>query len=610
MDVATCLDLSLPEQMEAKFLALKALHAKKTKQLMQSIEAKEKDIAKLKVLSKDSRRTQMIQALRDKIRSMELVMDVIKAELGKSEHPSRGKMSTEQVNEFVIEKTVGGPKRFRPLTREELENKIATLEKSLLARQAAKGASLETKSVAGSRAPSVAGSAAPSRAGSRSARSEAKEADDDDEDGERERENEPASGGGRGGGGGGGGGGAVAAPSARDTARIVQLMEEVEGLRLALDVAEGAVELQKEEASRLRERNAELVSGEEEADFATRQYRELRAAYDALQEDLDASTRRLTEALEDNMALRGETDVVSEQRAMELDALHDQCERLLGQNSELLARLGEMELELEAAFTEKQRAGSASASAEAGEQAKAASLAAAERKAAKLREQLRAAEGRISELTAEAAQAASLTDQLREKNGLIRELTRRLEAGGSQSPERGAGVGAGGMRGRTGSLERLEGGAAGGASVGGQSLGSGSPSKGEAEAAASRLRAQLAEAREENRQLKQALKAAALNGPGSPAKSGQQADPFYAQLVQQQSAVLATLIDHVAAGGSASTSSRHLLPLVAATEKLLKLMGAGPDGGPGAAEAARTLVDADKLQVLLTAVDHGTESKS
>jgi hypothetical protein len=45
----------------------------------------------------------------------------------------------------------------------------------------------------------------------------------------------------------------------------VQLLEEVESLKTSLDVAEGAVELQKEEVSRLRERNAELVRGEEES---------------------------------------------------------------------------------------------------------------------------------------------------------------------------------------------------------------------------------------------------------------------------------------------------------------------------------------------------------
>ena len=70
LDIASALDLTMADAEEAKFNALRALHAKKIRQLMTSIEAKEKEVAKLKVLSKDSRRTQMIQALRGKIKDM------------------------------------------------------------------------------------------------------------------------------------------------------------------------------------------------------------------------------------------------------------------------------------------------------------------------------------------------------------------------------------------------------------------------------------------------------------------------------------------------------------------------------------------------------------
>ena len=36
-----------------------------------------------------------------------------------------------EVNNFIIGKTISGPKRFRPLIREELENRIIELEKKL-----------------------------------------------------------------------------------------------------------------------------------------------------------------------------------------------------------------------------------------------------------------------------------------------------------------------------------------------------------------------------------------------------------------------------------------------------------------------------------------------
>ena len=573
MDIATCLDLTLDGQMEAKFLALKNLNSKKIKTLMQSLEGKDKEIAKLKVLGKDSRRTQMIQALRDKIRSMELVMDVIKVELGKSEHPVKGKMSTEQVNDFVVEKTVGGPKRFRPLTREELENKVATLEKALLIKASKVGGDNKSTagSVAGSRAPSVAGGG--SVASRRSGRvSEAKDGADADYGDDANNDDAPTTNnvaGGRGGGSvtsAGGGAG-------RDTLRIVQLLEEVESLKTSLDVAEGAVELQKEEVSRLRERNAELVRGEEESDLATRQYRELRAAYDALLEDLQSCTRKLTESTEENMSLRSEVDVASEAQALEIDALHDQCERLLSQNSALLQRLGEMEIEVEASTAERLKAGTMSASVESSEAVKAQALAAAERRANKLKDQLRASEARVDELKLEAQQVPALTEQLREKNRSIRDLTRRLDDRHSQSPDR--------HKSRTGSMD----------------LGTPSGSvAGEPTSASARL----AELLEENRTLKQAVSAAALSSPSRSSLAAQSSvDPLYPQVVRGETALLAALVDLTV--GVAGPRARK--DVAAAGERLLKLLGALGGGD------ASDLIDPPRIEALLSAVDP-SESKA
>lgn len=529
MDLCTALDLTLDGQMEAKFLALKNLHAKKTKQLMLSIEAKEKEIAKLKVLGKDSRRTQMIQALRDKIRSMELASDVIKAELGKSEHPSRGQMTPEEVNEFVIEKTVGGPKRFRPLTREELENKIIGLEKLVLSKGRSSSGGVDTKSVAGSvgsRPTSAANSVASKKP---AARSESKISESDTP---------------------------TTAANKKDTARIVQLMEEVEALRLALDVAEGAVELQKEEVSRLRERNAELVSSEEESDFAKMQYRELRAAYDSLSGDLTSSTRKLTEYTEENMILRSDKDVVAEQQAVEIDALHEQCDRLLTQNSLLLERMGEMEIEIDAASNEKRRVGQSSHSAEAEAAAKANALSAAEKRLSKTKEQLRVAEARISELTTEGQQIPSLTGTIREKNGVIRDLTRKLEDRGiSVSPSRRAGDVA-----KTSTSSPVK-----------------SDQIADNDKGESFLRRQIADLMEDNKKLKQALSAAAItasaakSSASSPAKaSAALTDDIYMETVRSQTTLLANLIEYTTSSGLASTRA----PVLQGCEKLMKLLDA------------------------------------
>ena len=98
MDIAGAFDLCLDADQEAKFLALKALQAKKVKALMSSIDAKDKEIASMKVLAKDHRRTQMIQGYRNKIRDMELCADVLKEELRLRTNSETGALMTaEQV---------------------------------------------------------------------------------------------------------------------------------------------------------------------------------------------------------------------------------------------------------------------------------------------------------------------------------------------------------------------------------------------------------------------------------------------------------------------------------------------------------------------------------
>lgn len=145
IDMATALELRLDEEQEAKFLALKNLQNKKLKKLMSSIDTKDKEIAKLKILGKDNRRTQMIQALRNKIRDQEFINDVLKEELAKAFNRDPDNNYTQaDINEMIMRKTITGPKRFRPLTREELENQVFELEKKT--KKPTKGASSNASS--------------------------------------------------------------------------------------------------------------------------------------------------------------------------------------------------------------------------------------------------------------------------------------------------------------------------------------------------------------------------------------------------------------------------------------------------------------------------------
>ena len=93
---------------------------------MKSVNTLKDQITLLKSRSKEHRRSSLIGGLRDKLREQELVADVLKEEL-----ELRTQLSGMEVNEFVVKKTVGGPKRFRPKSREELQNEVIEGERRL-----------------------------------------------------------------------------------------------------------------------------------------------------------------------------------------------------------------------------------------------------------------------------------------------------------------------------------------------------------------------------------------------------------------------------------------------------------------------------------------------
>ena len=109
---------------DAKVIALQNLHSQKIRALMKSIEKYKVEVKKLSSQNRESSRSRQIQGLQNQLRSAELVSDVLKETLTKSTTP----MSPTDVNDLVIRKTLGGPKRFRPKTREELQNQVNDLE--------------------------------------------------------------------------------------------------------------------------------------------------------------------------------------------------------------------------------------------------------------------------------------------------------------------------------------------------------------------------------------------------------------------------------------------------------------------------------------------------
>lgn len=379
----------MDDEHEAKFVALKNLQTKKLKSLMSSIDAKDKEIAKLKILGKDNRRAQMIQELRKKIRTHETINDILKEELQK-----RTETTIEDANNLIIRKTLAGPKRFRPLSREELENKIIELEKVVNKKQ---------------REPATSSNIAPSAANNRLASTDAK-AEISAQPKTVTASSE-----------------AVSASKVDDVGRFVSLVDEVDDLCRTVRSKDAVIDAQKEEIIRLRSRNAQLIVVEEEAEYQEKQYHELKVYNDSLLGNLEDTTRKLAEALDATMKLRAEALLDNESRIAEIDALHAQNEKYMRQHAQLLSTIAELEVERESHTTHVHQSRQHASSTAQSLQEKDATIRAWEEKYARLEEKLRACEKKVILLSKENAQIDELKEQLREKNIALKELKRNLD---------------------------------------------------------------------------------------------------------------------------------------------------------------------------------------
>jgi hypothetical protein len=346
-DLATSLEYELDSESELKFNSIKVLYLRKLKAIMAAVDEKDKEILKLKVMSKDNRRTQMIQALKGKIQEKELVIDVLKEELVKKKV-----CTSEEINTAIIKKTVGGPKRFRPLTREELENKVIELERQVARASSAIRSSdsiaeskhgsssainLNNNAAAGGevRRPSS-GSIADSRTKAKAAPAESKDAYRDNRDSKS------------------------SAGAPRQTVAIENnmkeiidfgdLVEELTRLKAADAANKATIEKQRGEITDLRNRNALLAVQEDSEDFLNRELQEYKVFKDEMTAEMEALTRQLGACMEENMQLRAEIDVNFSDHRDELELSKEQCQRLLKQNGALLEQLSDLEAEMESRF--------------------------------------------------------------------------------------------------------------------------------------------------------------------------------------------------------------------------------------------------------------------
>lgn len=110
----------------AKVGALKKQQDQKVRALMRSINQLQEQLHTLKAQDQEHRRSALIQGLRKQQREQELLVDVLKQAL--QEKVPEFQSNRALVNDFVTKKSVGGPLRFRPKTREELENELRDVD--------------------------------------------------------------------------------------------------------------------------------------------------------------------------------------------------------------------------------------------------------------------------------------------------------------------------------------------------------------------------------------------------------------------------------------------------------------------------------------------------
>lgn len=126
------LDMALRDPLtEAKFNGLKRLNAKKVAKLMAMIDLNQNELTDMKIEGKDNVRTRIIQGLKKKISYHDTVLEFLKVQMVQASEQAEVPINAAEIEEVVMRKTIGGPKRFRPVGRVEIEKKISDLEKKI-----------------------------------------------------------------------------------------------------------------------------------------------------------------------------------------------------------------------------------------------------------------------------------------------------------------------------------------------------------------------------------------------------------------------------------------------------------------------------------------------
>ncbi|GMI10838.1 hypothetical protein TrVE_jg615 [Triparma verrucosa] len=310
LDVVAALEMTTGDAiMDAKIRALSNLHSQKVRALMKSVNSLKGQIAVMKAQSKEHRRSSLITGLRDKVRESELVVDILKTELTGKTH-----MSTTEVNDFIVKRSLGGPKRFRPKSREELQNELIDLEKKYR-KVAEKNKTLSASKTAGS---------------------------ENYDGGNKFRADDlpppsPAR--------------STPLPSPQGGAvlqgQVSELLDEIESLKVSLNSRDTNLTAQMQEMDRLRSENRELRRIEERLAHKERKHRDLKER----NKEMERENARLVEESEiaraDVVQVKAMLETAKEESKIETDALRSQYGKQMDELASAMAREAELAEQLD-----------------------------------------------------------------------------------------------------------------------------------------------------------------------------------------------------------------------------------------------------------------------
>jgi hypothetical protein len=380
-DLATALDTPLNHpRIESKYQTLRLFSAKKIKSLMGSIDIQVKKLKEYKDAPSDGR-TATIQALKKKLRDQEFIADVLKEEVR-----TKKSISARNVNDNIISETIGGPKRFRQLTREEIENNLADLEvqEKQMKAEATSAPQQSRGKQASSSSSRVQGRGAGSSAGSNSA-----------ERGDIE------------------------------SRREVLLSERKRYEDVAAEQI-AQIEAATSEMDRIRSRNCDLKSQLEMSALQAKDIEAMLAAKERLEGTLEDALARLASARSELAQTKQAAPVDRDSYLSQIERATAQCSKAVSQNNVLLQRMKVIEDELNSLIEDPLAQVRANASRDLSGVSGEETDEYLEELYARLSKQLEESESRRAALEVQSAEVDALREELRARNEEAREVRRSM----------------------------------------------------------------------------------------------------------------------------------------------------------------------------------------